>query len=108
MVLRRVLGLLFACAVLALGSGCETDSGKTAGGDDVASDPGGGGGGGDCDAFCTDVVEACPEEDTMETCLHSCESVGTDPGDDALTCAADATDCTAVHACWQLLFPPTP
>jgi len=79
------------------------------GGEDAAvtgEDAGGGGGGGDCEAFCADMVAACPEDDTIETCTHSCDmAAGADgPSAGALECAAAARDCTAVRTCWGELF----
>jgi hypothetical protein len=55
--------------------------------------------------FCEDMVAACPEQDTLQTCLHSCEQeVDVDPDAAALACAAAAKDCAAVNKCWPLLF----
>ncbi len=89
------------------GSGSEdalTTADTTTTGDTTASTDKGGGGTGDCETFCADAVSACPEDDTMETCLHSCETADKEPDTTALECAAAATDCTAIHACWPMLF----
>ncbi len=117
---RRFLKDVVAAAILVLTFACETSSdgggntttdhgGSTAGdttGDATTSDTGGGGGGGDCETFCADMVAACPEDDTMETCMHSCEMAvsGAAPSATALECAAAAMECTAVRACWGELF----
>lgn len=58
-----------------------------------------------CNLFCEDMVAACPAQDTLQTCLHSCEqAVDVDPDAAALACAAAAKDCAAVNKCWPLLF----
>ena len=63
-----------------------------------------GGSGSACVDFCEDMVAACPEDDTLETCLESCEHADNEPGTTALECAAAAMDCTAARACWSQLY----
>lgn len=70
--------------------------------DTLSSDNGGGGGG--CDQYCTDMIAACPEDDTMETCMSSCEHVEAGPSEAALECAAAATDCQSARPCWSAFF----
>lgn len=77
---------------------------STTGDSTAQADTGGGGGLTACEEFCDGVVAACPEEDTMETCLHSCEGADNEPNSTAIECATSAADCNAVHSCWAPLF----
>ena len=56
-----------------------------------------------CEDFCTGIVEACPTEDTMDSCLHSCEEADT-PQADAIDCAGAALVCNDAHSCWTMLY----
>lgn len=111
--------LLPLVAVLVMGAGCETadDDGSdviardvlgegvqdTLDRDSSIPDSGGGGGGG-CEQYCADMVAACPEDDTIETCMSSCQHVEAGPSDTALECAEAATDCQSARPCWGAIF----
>lgn len=107
MALRRLLCLLATSLVLVLATGCETDNS----GDDqdvATTDPGGGGPDSACDTFCADIVAACPEDDTLETCLTSCDEADKEPDAIALSCASTTTNCEGTHGCWPLLYNAVP
>jgi hypothetical protein len=104
MALRRLFALLCACAFLGLATGCETANNDDKEDTKGTVDTGGGGSVGPCKDFCADMVAACPEDDTIETCETSCDEADKEPSATALECAAAATDCTATHACWPLLY----
>ena len=103
MTFRRRLVCGLSCLAIGLGAACENDSGDSSGGGDTA-----GGLEGECTQFCTDVVAACPEDDTLPTCVQSCVEADKIPDQAALDCAAAATSCDDTHACWPMLYDAAP
>ncbi len=104
---RQVLFFVISVGIIAvLGMGCETaannddDNGGPSSTENGGSTPSGD----PCDEFCEGVVSTCPEEDTMDTCLHSCEEAPNEPDEDALECAEAATSCSDIHLCWTSLY----
>jgi hypothetical protein len=53
-----------------------------------------------CQAYCDGILEVCPGDDA---CEHSCETAPQPVSAEAVTCAADAADCSATGPCWDLL-----
>ncbi len=108
------IGLALACACAF--AACETDnSTENDATTDVTDPPDAaepeattehGSSGNACTDFCDEMVAACPEDDTLESCLESCEHANKLPDATALECAAAAMDCTATRACWPLLYNP--
>jgi hypothetical protein len=113
--------LILSAMILGMTIGCESALGDDADAvdrdvqgeittqDNAPTDQGNGGadeggGGGDCTQYCTDMIAACPEDDTMDTCMHSCEGAEVDPSQTALECAAAATDCQSARPCWAAFF----